>query len=268
MSAASQPERPVPERAPGTGAEGWVVAVMALALVGALALLTPVTLRISAGLGPDATEYVARSAARASVQDRRAGAASAFAPHLADDAWADAGALAAASQQALAALPDPARLAATATGPVAARAEVPPVERWQIEFPAGLTEAEYATALDALGLELAVLGADGQLEYVAGVSQLSPTRRQGPAADEARFYLTWTRGDLLAADRNLLTKSGLPVEAQLILHFLSATAESRLVELERSHAGRSASEVLRTRFGVRPSNSGFEFYVVEQVPRG
>ena len=53
--------------------------------------------------------------------------------------------------------------------PVAANDEIPLKQRWHVELAAGLTEGQYARQLAALGIELGVLGKDGNIEYLAHV---------------------------------------------------------------------------------------------------
>jgi hypothetical protein len=139
--------------------------------------------------------------------------------------------------------------------------------RWEVCFIKGNTLDSYAQQLDFFAIELGVLMPDNKVVYVSGLSTAAPKVREGPADQEKRYYLTWQSGDLMAADRELLSRAGVRHEGRIILKFLPAKLEGQLQQMEREHAatvGEQAGNVRRTRFGVRPSGSGYAFYVQEQ----
>lgn len=144
--------------------------------------------------------------------------------------------------------------------------EIARSERWQIFFAEGLTEQAYAEQLDFFGIELGVLAGEGQIEYAFNLSQKTSGKRTGPADQEKRLYMSWTRGNFTEADRNLLAKSGIESQGKIVLHFYSESTENRLASLEEKFEKRKPGEILRTRFGARPSAEGFSFYVLEQTP--
>lgn len=144
---------------------------------------------------------------------------------------------------------------------------IPPARRWEFFLPAGITVADYAEQMDAMGMELAVLMDNGQVEYVTKLLQAVPSRRQGALSAETRPYWTWQRGDLLAADREILARSGLEVGDRIILHFWPAATEANLVKLETQFQNRQPAAIYRTRFAVRQAATGYEFYVVQQTAR-
>ncbi len=144
--------------------------------------------------------------------------------------------------------------------------EIPRSERWQIFFAEGLTEQAYAEQLDFFGIELGVLGENGQIEYAFNLSQKTTGKRAGPADQEKRLYMSWTRGNFAEADRSLLAKSGIDGKGKIILHFYSESTENRLASLEEKFEKRKPGEILRTRFGAKPSADGFTFFVLEQTP--
>ncbi|MGE0609489.1 MAG: hypothetical protein AB7O62_20530 [Pirellulales bacterium] len=155
----------------------------------------------------------------------------------------------------------------TAKAETDASGEIPRARRWQIYFPEGLTLTDYAAQLDTFGIELGMLAGGGQIEYATALSIAMPTRRQGPVEAEKRLYLSWTRGDLVAADRALLAKAGLDATDKIVVQFYPDTTEQELATLEQSYKGRPATGIYRTVFGIRPKLSTYEFYVREQVAR-
>ncbi|MBI1900502.1 MAG: hypothetical protein HYS13_05235 [Planctomycetia bacterium] len=163
-------------------------------------------------------------------------------------------------------LDDPAMDRFVTASRAAAATEVPVSRRWEFVLPEGITVGEYADYLDELGMELAVLMDDGKIEYVAKLAQAMPTRRQGTTAAETRPYLTWQRGDLIEADRQILAKAGLEAAQRIVLHFWPQGAQDKLAQLEKAFQNRSADQIFRTRFGVRRAGAA-EFYVVEQIAR-
>jgi len=139
--------------------------------------------------------------------------------------------------------------------------------RWEIFFDKGNTIETYAQQLDFFGIELGILLPGNQVQYVSGFSQPRPRVRVGPADAEKRFYLTWQRGDLQQADRELLARAGIDPGNRLILKFLPPEVEARLVALERAYASGRADQVSSTRFGIRREGNGFAFYVISQQYR-
>lgn len=139
--------------------------------------------------------------------------------------------------------------------------------RWEIFFDKGNTIETYARQLDFFGIELGILLPGNQVQYVSGFSQPRPQVRVGPADAEKRFYLTWQRGDLQQADRELLARAGIDPGNRLILKFLPPEVEARLVALERAYASGRADQVSSTRFGIRREGNGFAFYVISQQYR-
>jgi hypothetical protein len=76
--------------------------------------------------------------------------------------------------------------------------------------------------------------------------------------------LTWRRGDLEEADRELMARAEIPTEGKAILKFLPPNTEQALAMLERNKAGAEFENVRKTRFGVRSEKGGFAFYVIDQ----
>lgn len=134
---------------------------------------------------------------------------------------------------------------------------------WEVRFESSTLEA-YAKQLDFFGIELGVLLPGNKVAYAYELSKAKPSQRTGAADEEKRYYLTWRQGELQAADRELLAKAGIEAKERLILKFVPEQWEQRLAELEKAQAGAESEQVRKTRFGVRPTASGFEFFVIEQ----
>jgi len=139
--------------------------------------------------------------------------------------------------------------------------------RWEIFFDKGNTIETYARQLDFFGIELGILLPGNQVQYVSGFTQPRPQVRIGPADAEKRFYLTWQRGDLQQADRELLARAGVDPGNRLILKFLPPEVEAKLAALERAYASGRADQISSTRFGIRREGNGFAFYVISQQYR-
>ncbi|MEX2121176.1 MAG: hypothetical protein WD847_16405 [Pirellulales bacterium] len=142
---------------------------------------------------------------------------------------------------------------------------VPPHMRWEVHFDQGTTLEGYARILQHFGIELGVLGGANEVLYAYNVAQPTPDRRSGPRTEERRLYMSWRQGELKEADRELLTRAGVAAGGKVILQFYPDHVEQMLLQLERSFRGRDASEIRKTRFGIRQAASGFEFYVIDQA---
>ncbi len=138
--------------------------------------------------------------------------------------------------------------------------------RWEVRFDKSTLE-RYAKQLDFFGIELGVLEPGNKVVYAHNLSQSKPSQRTGVADEEQRYYLTWQKGELQQADRELLQRAGIEVGNRLILKFVPPEWEAALVELEKGKAGPEYDNVRWTRFGVQPVAEGFEFYVIDQSVR-
>lgn len=135
---------------------------------------------------------------------------------------------------------------------------------WEIQFGEGNTLETYARQLDFFGIELGVLLPNDRVAYVYNLSKPKPDQRTGSVDDEKRYYLTWRRSDLEQADRELLARAGLNVEARVILKFLPPKTEQILAALEKEKAGANIDELRKTRFGLRSERNGYTLYVIDQ----
>jgi hypothetical protein len=142
---------------------------------------------------------------------------------------------------------------------------VPRAERWEMRFEANNLDA-YARQLDHFQIELAVIGAGTEVQYAYHVAKPTPDRRTGSPDAEKRMYMTWRRGPLMQADRDLLARAGIPITSGIILQFYPAEVEQNLAAQEKAHAGqRDVNEIRKTVFGVRQTGNEYEFYVIEQM---
>lgn len=141
-----------------------------------------------------------------------------------------------------------------------------PPRRWEIIFPDGNTLDEYAAQLDFFQIELGILLPNGEIEYVSQLAARTPWKRKGRTKDEDRFYLTLKKGDLEAAERELMKKADVDAANKLVIKFLAPEWENRLAALEKESAKERFEHIRGTCFAVRRQNngSGFEFYVLEQ----
>jgi hypothetical protein len=136
---------------------------------------------------------------------------------------------------------------------------------WEVNFAKNTIEA-YAAQLDFFEIELGVLMPDNKIIYVFHLKQPRPDTRvvSNPAASEKRYYLTWTRGEMQQADRELLSRAGVDPEDHLILKFLPRKVERDLMNKERAYNNVTPKEIRLTRFGVQTDGAGFQFIVIEQ----
>jgi len=138
---------------------------------------------------------------------------------------------------------------------------------WEVRFIEGNTLETYARQLDFFRIELAVLMPGNKVEYAYNLTKAKPDRRTGPADQENRYYLTWRRGGLQAADRELLSRAGISAGGRLVLKFLPPELEGQLVALERARAGDRVDRIRATYFGILPEGQGYRFYVADQTYR-
>ncbi len=140
---------------------------------------------------------------------------------------------------------------------------------WEIYFQKGSTLDLYARQLDYFGIEIGMVRPGSKIEYAFNFTHSKPDTRTITEAykNEKRYWLRWTQGDLEQADRELVEKAGLDPSGWLF-KFVPLETEKKLWYLEQTQAGvgtERAKSIKRTRFGVRTTGSGFEFFVLEQT---
>jgi hypothetical protein len=141
---------------------------------------------------------------------------------------------------------------------------VPREKRWKIRFDqTSLTT--YARQLDFFQIELGAVDA-GQVNYASGFTLAAPKRRTAMTGHaESRLFFTWEDDAMRKYDHQLLRKAGVNPSG-IVAQFFPANVESMLVQKEQERAGNSGLRtVRRTVFGVRASENGFSFYVIEQA---
>lgn len=145
---------------------------------------------------------------------------------------------------------------------------VPRWERWQVRF-ASADLTAYAKQLDFFKIELAAMGGGKELvDYAAQLSQRQPSRRSGSSTQEKRLYMTWRSGEMIEADKALLTSAGIDTAGRVVLQLYPPETEALLAELEQQQLGeRSLKDVRRTVFGIREQGPKYEFYVIAQEYR-
>jgi hypothetical protein len=136
---------------------------------------------------------------------------------------------------------------------------------WEVTFLEGNTSSTYARQLDFFKIELGVLMPGNRVEYAKNLSKSKPDRRADAADKEQRYYLTWQKGGLRAADLELLGKAGISAGDRTIIKFISRELEIELMQLEKKRAGKNEKRIRATYFAIRPKGSGYEFYVRDQT---
>lgn len=142
---------------------------------------------------------------------------------------------------------------------------IPRHKRWEIFFQEGETLEGYAQQLDFFGIELGVVGG-GNVDYARRLAQPKPEQFAGASDAEQRLYMSWRQGGLKQADITLLKRAGIDAKGKIALQFYPPAVENQLAQLEAAFAGRHASQIRRTRFGVRGEAGRYEFYVIDQAP--
>jgi len=141
--------------------------------------------------------------------------------------------------------------------------------RWEIIFPSGQTEQEYAKQLDYFGVELgAIVG--NKLYLVSKLSSRRPSVRvRNGGAGEDRLYFSWRGGGRRQADMNLLRRAGVPLTANaVVLQFYPFETEQLLARIElkyaKEHGINDMRLVRKTRFQVVRKGDGYTFEIVKQ----
>jgi hypothetical protein len=137
--------------------------------------------------------------------------------------------------------------------------------RWEIRFASEHSLATYARQLQFFKIELGVLQPGNKVIYVFNLDQPVPQKREGPADQEKRYYLTWRSGELQKADIELFSKAGVDPGEHIILKFLPPEVEQKLIDLEKARAGNRIKQIQKTIFGIQSAGDGYAFNIIEQT---
>lgn len=148
----------------------------------------------------------------------------------------------------------------------AAGLQFPNHERWEIQFPPGLTIEAYTRQLDFFKIELGVIGGSQTVTYLSGLSNPKPRVRTAPGNTDARLYLIWNRGPLREADEILVARAGLNAEGKVLAHFCPPDLEAEMLRVEAEHARtNNLTNLRRTVFGIQPvAADTFRLVVTDQ----
>ncbi len=147
---------------------------------------------------------------------------------------------------------------------------IPRWERWQIQYAAD-NLAKYKSQLDYFKIELGAAGGGRpKIDYVANFTS-GLKKRQGTSKEEKRLYMTWSRGALAKADRQIIASSGIPVSNRVVMQFYPEPTENLLATVELQFAQTKkithVKFIRKTIFGVRQSGSQYQYYVIDQLYR-
>jgi hypothetical protein len=148
----------------------------------------------------------------------------------------------------------------------AAGLQIPNHERWEIQFPPGLTIEAYTRQLDFFKIELGVIGGSQTVTYLSGLSNPKPRVRTAPGNTDARLYLIWNRGPLREADEILVARAGLNAEGKVLAHFCPPELEAEMLRVEAEQARtNNLTNLRRTVFGIQPvAADTFRLVVTDQ----
>jgi hypothetical protein len=141
----------------------------------------------------------------------------------------------------------------------------PRAQRWIIQFQEGGSLESYAKQLDFFKIELGAIGNTNQIQYAYNLAKPKPDKRTGRGDQEKRLYFSWQQGNLKDADRALLEKAGIATAGKILVQFFDPGEENKMAHLEKNYANRDASEIRKTRFGVRSQGGQYVFYVIDQT---
>lgn len=142
---------------------------------------------------------------------------------------------------------------------------VPREQRWNIVYDAGQTVEDYARALDAMGVEVAVARGN-ELTYASKLSAGRPAIRNGSPETEKRLYFVWIGSGRKGIDQQLFRNAGIDPGQGAIFHFYTKEVADKLAQLEVAYARRQPGQIKRTRFRVTRSGDRFDLAVASQEP--
>lgn len=138
----------------------------------------------------------------------------------------------------------------------------PPWERWEIRFSA-MTKQAYAKQLDFFNVELGAIDRkEPTIKYAKNLAGV-PKVRVGTRQAEARLYFVHSPGgDLTKFSQALLEEARVETTDRYLAQFYPQETFVRLLEIEKKSLGkRRLSSVMKTIFGIRTTNMGYELFV-------
>ena len=143
--------------------------------------------------------------------------------------------------------------------------EIPNHERWEIQFPPGLTLEAYARQLDFFKVELGVIGGSQQVAYLSELSNPKPQVRVAAGNTDTRLYLIWNRGPMREADEILAGRAGINIEGKVLAHFVPPAMEAEMLKVESENARtKNFTQIRRTVFSLVAAGDLFRLVVVDQ----
>ena len=117
-------------------------------------------------------------------------------------------------------------------------------QRWLVQFAEKGDLKSYAQQLDFFKIELGCAFPDGRIYYVKNLSGSPSVREERVSSKDKRLFMNWQGGDRIEADRELLSKAGVPDPAAgTVLHFYATETEQMLARLEQDYGGKPAEPI-------------------------
>lgn len=142
---------------------------------------------------------------------------------------------------------------------------IPRWERWEIRYEHE-SVGEYARVLDHFGIQLAAFGGGkADIDYAYNLAKKKPDTGTATRSERDKWlHFVWRHGPLVAADRELLNRAGIPTSGRTLMQFYPSKTENLLAALEnRELSGKPLETVKQTVFGVVGSEGRYEFVVLQ-----
>lgn len=143
---------------------------------------------------------------------------------------------------------------------------IPRWERWQLTYTARNPQ-EYAKQLDFFKTELGAFGGQNSIDTVGSLAGSGQRKTNNKPETEKRLYFSWKeQTPLIQYDRQLLSKSGVPLQGRNIVRFIDPEHENFLAHTELNYAKEKGyNEVKQIAKTVFEYKAGGDGYVVEVV---
>lgn len=143
-----------------------------------------------------------------------------------------------------------------------------PWDRWEIRYTTS-SKSEYAEQLDAFGIELgAISRRTPEIRYLKNLST-TPQQRAGTKSLERRIFFAYPSSNPLRQwDEEFFSDAGFDTSESVLVQFYPVESQRTLLNLEKQASGNlSPDQIQRTIFAVRSGTQGYEYYVVDVLPR-